>query len=221
MTTRGAYDFPVYTRAERIADAAVHVTGVPLAAAGAVWLMSASAGRLTDAAKLSLLAYLLALVGTLLVSAAYNLVRAGRLKENLRRLDHAMIYAMIAGTYTPFAGHYLQRGGSGLWLEMVSLAVVWAVALAGGILKLAFPRRLEMAGFALYLGLGWAMVLLGWPMWAALPLPSLALLGVGGVIYTLGAAVHLRETVPYHNAVWHALVLAAAGCHFAAIALQA
>ncbi len=100
------------------------------------------------------------------------------------------------------------------------LLAVWRVTLAGMMLKLAFPRRFERFGLAPYLGLGWAMAVLAPSMWAFLTRPALVLLAVGGVLYTLGSAVPLMDTVAYHNAAWQALIVTAAGCHFAAVVLE-
>lgn len=215
MRQRKAYEFPAYTPGERIADALIHILGVLAAVGGAAWLVPVRAAGLPPAEWLSLLAYAAALGGTMIASMAYHFAHPGRLKEILRRVDHAMIFAMIAGTFTPFAAQYARTGGdvrSSLW-------IVWGVALAGIALKLAFPRRFERAGLVLYLGLGWALAPLAWPVWASLATPSLVLLGVGGLLYALGTVLHLMESVRYHNAAWHGVVLVAAACHFAAVVL--
>lgn len=213
---RIAHEFPAYTPGERRADLVVHALCVLGVLIGAAWLLLARSCCAVAAEGVPLVAYMAALAGMVLASAAYNLIRKGRVKEILRRIDHAMIYALIAGTYTPFAARHMATAegiGTSLW-------IVWGVALAGVALKLAFPRRLERLGLALYLGLGWALLMLGMPMWGAVGTAPLVLLGAGGLLYTLGTAVHLAERVAYHNAVWHALVLAAAGCHFLAVVLE-
>ncbi|WP_207458232.1 hemolysin III family protein [Azospirillum sp. SYSU D00513] len=215
MQNTGSAAFPVYTPGERRADAAVHALGLFAGLGGGVWLLSSRAG-LPAAEWLALGAYLGGLGGMLLASAAYNTARDGRLKEILRRLDHAMIYAMIAGSYTPFAVRHMQRGGG----DGTALGAAWSIALLGIVLKLCFPRRFERAGTALYLGLGWGVLFLEPGLWPTIPTASLVLLVAGGLLYTAGTAVHLMDRVRYHNAVWHGFVLAAAGCHFAAIALD-
>ncbi len=163
----------------------------------------------------SLGVYSFGLLAMLGASAAYNMTQPGRMKAWLRRLDHAMIYVMIAGTYTPFA-IYAVRGKSGVLL----CAVVWIAALAGIVLKTGFPRRLEWLGFGLYLGMGWMVVAFIGRVYANLQTASFVLLIVGGVIYTLGSAIlHMRK-LRFHNAIWHAMVLLAAATHFVAIAHQ-
>lgn len=216
MRQRKPFEFPDYTSNERRVDTAIHILGVVGSILGAIWLLSTQACCLSDAECAALIIYTGSFCGTMLSSAAYHFAPSGRSKEIIRRIDHAMIFAMIAGTYTPFAVHYLSRStgeGVGLWF-------VWGVALVGIALKLTYPRRFERIGLVLYLGLGWALVVLAQPMWASLSTPILVLLGVGGVLYTLGTVAHVLESVPYHNAAWHALVLIAAASHYAAVVLE-
>lgn len=210
---RKVMEFPTYSARERLADGLVHALGVFGAGIGSLFLMARAADRLSTGEILALAVYTLSLGGMLLTSTTYHLLSPSRGKEVLRRVDHAMIYALIAGTYTPFAVRYMEGGGG----SGVDLLGVWCVALTGMVLKLTFPRRFERFGLGLYLGLGWAMAVLAPSMWASFALPSLILLAVGGVLYTLGSVVHHMEKLAYHNAVWHALVVIAAACHFVAV----
>ena len=149
MTQDGLFDFPVHTAGERAADALIHALGVIAGLVGAAWLLTVTAGRVSAAEMVSLVAYGFGLVGMLSASAAYNLSRPGPRKAILRRIDHAMIYVMIAGSYTPFTLNRLD-GEVGVALGVA----VWAVALGGAALKLLAPWRFERLGFMLYLGLG-------------------------------------------------------------------
>ena len=214
-TADALYEFPVYTAGERAADAIVHALGVIAGLVGAFWLLTVTAGRVSAAEMGSLIAYGAGLVGMLTASAAYHLTLPGRRKERLRRLDHSMIYVMIAGSYTPFTVNRLD-GGTGLAL----CAAVWAVAAFGVGLKLLYPFRFERLSFALYLGLGWAVLSVAEPLWRSLAPSTLLLLAVGGIVYTVGAVIHTMERLPYHVPVWHALVVVAASCHFAAVAQE-
>jgi hemolysin III len=146
-------------------------------------------------------------------SALYNMTRPGRLKAVLRRLDRSMIFVMIAGTYTPFAMTALQPR-LGLWV----CAMVWGLAVVGVGLNVAHRRRLERLSMALYLGMGWLALAVLRPLLAAVPGSVLVLLIAGGVIYSLGSLVHARARMPFHNAVWHGMVVIAAGLHLAAVA---
>jgi hemolysin III len=159
---------------------------------------------------ISLGVYGLALLAMLTCSAAYNLTRPSPAKEVLRRLDHAAIFAMIAGTYTPLTLLVLQ-GTAGA----VLFGFVWIVAAVGMVLKILYPRRFERTGLVLYLLLGWCGVVTVGSLVAVLPTPALLLLGAGCLFYSIGVVFHLRERLPYANAIWHAFVLGAAACHYA------
>lgn len=206
-----AQDFPVYSAGERRADAVVHAVGVVAGVAGFIWLLGSAV--FSDAVPvrtaLALSIYGLGLVGMLSASAAYNLAPPGFSKALLRRVDHAMIFVMIAGTYTPFTLGLGQGAGLG--------GAVWSGAAVGAALKLRFPGRFERLGLVLYLGLGWAVVTALEPLGSALPPLALWLLVAGGLLYTVGVVFHLMERMPYNNAIWHLLVLAAAACHFTAV----
>lgn len=203
---------PMYSPAERWADGIVHAIGLSFAMGTALWL-SIHTGNNPDGLEgtLSLAAYAVGLIAMLGASAAYNLW-SGPGKEILRRIDHAMIFVMIAGTYTPFVVLRLPEG-SATWLG----AFVWCGAMAGVVLKLLFPRRFEKTSIALYLGLGWAVVMAFSPLSDTVARSTLDLLIAGGILYTLGVPICMAVRLPFHNAAWHAFVLAAAICHFVAI----
>ncbi|MGE5517468.1 MAG: PAQR family membrane homeostasis protein TrhA [Bacteroidota bacterium] len=190
--------------AELRADAVIHVLGLLFAIAAVAFLIHRDS-------SFSVIAYGCGLAGMLGASAAYNLWR-GPAKEIWRRVDHAMIFVMIAGSYTPFV--VLRLNGS---TAALLGGVVWTGALVGVALKLLYPRRFERLSIALYLGLGWALVL-GFDSFVnSLAGPTLTLLVIGGALYTLGVPLHLASRLRFQNAAWHACVLAAAICHFFAI----
>ncbi len=205
-------DFPHCDPAEAAADRAVHVVGVCAGVASVCWLIASVAPEATAGRLATLLVYCFGLIGMLAASAAYNLAGPGRLKAALRRLDHAMIFVMIAGTYTPFALHAVDPD-----VGVPLCVAAWTLAALGVALKLASPRRFDRLSLALYLGMGWMLLAVIRPLAAALPVDVLALLLGGGIVYSLGAAVHATERPRFHNAVWHAMVLIAAGLHFAAV----
>ncbi|GEO83005.1 DNA-binding protein [Pararhodospirillum oryzae] len=165
-------------------------------------------GRLITAAVI----YGVGLLATFGFSAAYNLALGSRFTEILRRCDHAAIYVMIAGTYTPLA--LVCIGG---WVGITLLSVVWGVAAIGLVLKLVWHRRFERLSLFLYLALGWAGLAAIGSIIAALPVAALILLLVGGVVYSVGVVFHLWTRLQFQNAIWHIFVLAAAGCHYAAV----
>jgi hemolysin III len=198
----------------RRADAVVHALGVPLGLAAAAVLLAraALAGVADPLAWLSIGLYLATLVGMLIFSAAYNMTRAAHRKEWLRAVDHATIFLLIAGTYTPF----MLVAVGGAWGAGFTV-FVWVCALAGAALKIAFPRRLERVSIALYLLLGWSVVMTLNTLIAAVPAAQLWLLAAGGVTYTAGVGIYLLKHLTYHKALWHLFVLIAASLHYLAV----
>jgi hemolysin III len=203
--------FPIYSRAERIADAVVHFAGIAFGIAGAAALVAASIGRLPARDVLGLTVYGAGLIGMFAASAGYNMVSHPRLKEWLRRIDHSAIFIMIAGTYTPFT---IKIGGeTGLKL----LGAVWLIAAFGVIAKLFFPRRLDGFSVLIYLAQGWCILFALGPVAEAVPDWGLYLLLIGGCIYSTGVIFHLLERLPYHNVIWHLFVLGGAVTQYASI----
>jgi hemolysin III len=207
-----SYNFPAYTRSERVADGCIHVVGVVGSLAAAATLLTLAILHLPPLSTLSLIVYCLGFVAVFCFSASYHLVGRPGLKSILRRFDHAAIYVKIAATYTPFA--LVKMGGAaGTGL----LITVWAVGLFGVIAKLFWPAQLVRTSYVLYLAQGWACVAALRSLADALPERALVLLVVGGVLYTVGVGFHLWRSLRYHNAIWHGFVLVASGCHFAAV----
>lgn len=211
----GPTDIPAYSRAERIADGAVHALGVLLALVSVPVLITLTAvfdGAVATVAAVSI--YGAAMVAMFAASAAYHLVSLETWREPLRRLDHAAIYVKIAATQTPFA--VMVGGARGLWV----LGLIWLVALAGAAAKALRPSRLVgPLSTGLYLALGWGGLALVLPGADATPLAgaTVMLIAAGGGLYTVGIAFLLMRNLPFHNAVWHGFVLAATFVFYAAV----
>lgn len=205
MRATSAVVFPSYTAGEAALDRILHVAGLLIALAAVAWLIAhVAAGAAATAAV-----YGLAVLAGLGASAAYNLTRPSRAKLLLRRLDHAMIFVMIAGSYTPVA-----LAGLPPTVGPALCGGIWVLAALGCWIKLAAVRCGAYTDLALYLGLGW-LPLTGFV--GALPGPLVALVVGGGLAYSLGAVLHTRSRMRFHNALWHALVLVGAALHFVAI----
>jgi hemolysin III len=203
----------IYSPRELLADGIVHVLGVALGVTGALALVvTALLTPLAPGEKFSVAVYAAGLVAMLSVSAAYNMWPVGRLKWRLRRADHATIFLMIAGTYTPL----VTLVGTGL-IAWGLLAWIWLAAAAGVALKLALPGRFDRLAVALYLLLGWSGVVVYDSVIAVLPPAALWFLAAGGLLYSVGVIFHLWQRLPFQNAIWHAFVLAAAACHYGAV----
>ncbi|MBM3544493.1 MAG: hemolysin III family protein [Alphaproteobacteria bacterium] len=204
--------FPQYSARERVADGCIHIAGVTASLVGLTALLIIAVKSQAVLWGVALLVYGLALVAMFSCSAGYHLVIHPKIKEVFRRLDHAAIFLMIAGTYTPFI---LLKMNDPWGLTL--LAVVWTMAIIGIAIKLFAPRVLEGLTVALYLVQGWAVLAAWQPIMSALPGVVLTLLMIGGVLYTIGVVFHLWERLPYQNAIWHGFVLSAASVHFAAV----
>ncbi|HLY57226.1 MAG TPA: hemolysin III family protein [Stellaceae bacterium] len=197
---------------ELMLDRQVHYIGVTAGTLGTIVLGLAAAASGSLAILASSLAYAAGLMAMLLCSAVYNHRRGSRRRELWRRLDHAAIFVMIAGTYTPFTVNRLPF----LW-SLTMTTLIWGIAVTGAALKLAQPHLLERVSVLPYLALGWIGLVALAPLTAVLDRETLILLGVGGMLYTLGTLFHLWHRLPFQNAVWHGFVMSAAACHYAAI----
>ena len=145
-------------------------------------------------------------------SCAYNLAPPSRAKGLLRRADHVAIFLMIAGTYSAL----LSDIPPSPWTFGLA-AFVWAGALAGAAIKLVLPHRFDRATILVYLALGWAALPMLAPLVRTLPSETFTLIAVGGALYSAGVAFHLWESLRFQTAIWHAFVVAAAGCQFAGV----
>ncbi|MEL6467582.1 MAG: hemolysin III family protein [Pseudomonadota bacterium] len=202
-----------YSARETLADASVHAVGLGAGVTGAAILIMhvvQTQGAVQIAAT-SVYAGLA--VFALLASALYHLLPWEASRPVFHRIDHAAIYLKIAGTYTPLV---VLIGSA---FAYVVLAAVWIVALLGAVAKLSFWATDARGSLALYLAMGWASVLLIWPMWQSLPGASTALIVVGGGLYSVGTIFYARKTLRFQNAIWHVFVLAASACFFGAVAI--
>jgi hemolysin III len=190
------------------------VGSVPL---GVGLVLAAGSAR----ARVAVAVYAASLMALFVSSAAYHRVnwRSTRARRWMRRLDHSMIFMLIAGTYTPFA--LLSLHGS---TALVILICVWAGALSGVFLNLLWVRAPKWLQALVYITLGWVALLALPQLAAALGIAGLALLGLGGLLYSVGGviyAVRRPDPVPavfgYHE-VFHALVIAAAVLQYAVVA---
>ncbi len=206
--------FPSYSLSERRLDQAVHVLGVAWGLT-AVPLLLVFTDPWGDAVKLvATLLYCIGLLWVLMMSAAYNIVVLPGAKEVLRRLDHSGIFLLIAGSYSPFA--LVKIGGA---LGITIFACIWTLAVVGLFLSLRYPRTADRASLVLCLAMGWSVVFILVPLIYAVSTAVLVLLLVGGLLYTAGVGFHLAKGLRFHNAIWHAFVLAAAVCQYVAVYL--
>ncbi|GGA88813.1 DNA-binding protein [Brucella endophytica] len=199
-----------YDIAELWADGVIHVVGVTLAVIGAIAMTAFSLRVDPPHLFVAAIIYAVSLVATLGMSAVYNIWPVTPTKWFLRRFDHAMIYLLIAGTYTPFV---MKMGGQ----SWVLLAAIWTIALIGMGLKLLLPGRFDRLSIVLYLALGWSGVLIYDTMTASLSPAVVWLIAAGGIVYSLGVIFHVWRRLRFQNAIWHGFVLAGAMLHYGAV----
>ena len=145
-------------------------------------------------------------------STWYHAVRAGRLKDLLQRLDHAAIYLLIAGSYTPFTLGVL--GGAWGW---TLFGLVWGAAVVGVCTKLIAGIRFPRVSTVMYLVMGWLILVAIGPLVRAIPPHGIGLLVLGGVLYTAGVGFFAARRMPYGHFVWHLFVLGGSTAHFFAV----
>ncbi len=203
-----------YTPREELANAISHGLGIALSIAGLVLMVTLAAMHSDAWAVTSTAIFGAALVLLYTTSTLYHSFRDEQLKRLLRKFDHAAIFLLIAGTYTPFLLVSL-RGPWGWSL----FGVVWGLAAVGVTLKFWFAGRFRLLSTLIYIGMGWLVLAAFRPLMAALPRGGLVLLVAGGICYTGGAVFYLWKRLPYHHAVWHLWVLAGSICHWAAVYL--
>lgn len=198
-------------RGERF-NAYSHLIGAILALTGMVWLLVHSSLYSNVWKIVSSAIYGSALVLVYTVSTIYHSVR-GRAKAIFQRLDHCVIYLLIAGSYTPFALTLL-RGPWGWSLFGIS----WGLAIVGIVQEVLIGKRTQFFSMLIYVVMGWLILVALKPLTATLSTAGLAWLAAGGVIYTLGIVFFLLDTkVKHFHGVWHLFVLAGSICQFISI----
>jgi hemolysin III len=201
------------TAGAKCADLVVHIVGLTLALVGGVVLLALAvrAGSITRVVGVSI--YAAGVLAMLAFSTAYNFAPA-RYRPALRRLDHAGIFLMIAGSYTPFTIHNLTGG----WAWGMT-AAVWSIAAVGALGKVLFIDVDRRLWIGLYLALGWLVVVALKPMIESVASGALLLLLAGGVLYSTGVIFYVNKRLKFARAIWHGHVVAAAAAQWVAVLL--
>lgn len=202
----------VQSLGEEIANSITHGVGA-LAALAALPLLVAAALPRGVSAVVGSTVFGATMLLLYVTSTLYHALARNRAKKVFRVLDHSAIYLLIAGTYTPFTLGVL-RGAWGWTL----FGVVWALAATGVALTGALGVRYPKASTAVYIAMGWLVVVAVQPLLEHLPREGLAWLVAGGLAYTGGAVFYGWHRLRYHHTVWHLFVLAGSCCHCIAVA---
>lgn len=198
---------------EEIANSITHGLGTALFLVGGAFLVVIAAlrGDAWVVVSCSVFAFTLVLFYT--SSTLYHAFRGPRVKRVFRILDHATIYLLIAGTYTPFVLVSI-RGPWGWTL----FGITWGLAVAGVAFKSLWTGKLPVLSTAIYVLMGWSVVIAAGPLVRAVPRPGVLWLAAGGLFYTFGVVFFaLDRKLRYAHAVWHVFVLLGSGCHFLAV----
>ena len=197
---------------EEIANAVSHGVGLLLAVLAALILVVAAVqrGGMAEIAGASVFGTTMVLA--YLTSTLYHALPRNRAKQVFRILDHGAIFLLIAGTYTPFTLGPL-RGSWGWTL----FGLVWGLALVGTVFKAVGGVRYPKLSTAVYIAMGWLVVIAIEPLRLTLPMSGLIWLLAGGIAYTAGVAFFAPRRLRYSHFVWHLFVIAGTACHFAAV----
>ncbi|GKV65781.1 MULTISPECIES: hemolysin III family protein [unclassified Sporosarcina] len=194
-------------------NAITHAIGFVLSIPALVYLILAGVHRGSAIAIVSFTIFgvsmlLLFLMSTLLHSMPI------KVKEIFAILDHSSIYVLIAGTYTPFMLVTL-RGALGWTL----FGIIWGLTLLGILFKIFFINRFEKASLALYIIMGWLIIIAIKPLYEQLPAAGFWLLVTGGIFYTFGSVFFAWRRLPYNHAIWHLFVIAGSACMYFSVLL--
>lgn len=201
-----------YSKAELIADGVVHAIGIVLAISAGSILLALSAFHAYLWEYVAAVFYVVSLLTVLSISLAYNMWPISRTKWLLRRFDHAGIYLLIAGTYTPFLAQLEDHATAGLMI-----AVVWCAAAMGMAIKLFLPGRFDRLSVVFYLAMGWSGAIFARELLAILPPATLWLIVAGGIFYSAGVAFFIWQNLRFQSALWHGFVVTGAALHLFAV----
>ena len=212
MTTAKLVEERPQSRGEEIANSISHGTGFVATLAGFPFLI-VSAVQHGATAVVGAVVFGMSMSTLYLTSTVYHSLRSERAKRIARIVDHGAIYLLIAGTYTPFTLGALH----GAW-GWTLFGMIWALALFGVLLKSMGGIKYHKLSTALYLAMGWLVVIAAKPLWLHVPGWGLFWLAAGGVAYTAGVVFYvLSHKVRYAHFVWHLFVLTGTACHYVAV----
>lgn len=198
---------------EEFVNAAIHAIGLVLSIAGACVLIAQSWSHGNTYSIVGCTVFALTLVAVYAASTASHSPTTPQMRQFLRSLDQAVIYLLIAGSYTPFVLVYLSPG----W-GMLPFGLMWTAALWGFVSKVLFRKSVDVVTLWSYLLLGWMPMLMLPPLLAAVPAIALWWMLIGGLCYTCGTLFLVLDTkYPLFHAVWHVLVMAGSAFHFVTI----
>ena len=194
---------------EEIYHAITHGVGIILSIVGLSVLVAYASLSGSTLAIISSAIYGATLIVLYGSSTLYHAVTQPKIKQLLQTFDHASIYLLIAGTYTPIS--LVTLGGVLGWSIFT---INWIAATIGIYLKFVYPNRFETFSLFLYLVMGWLIVVAIKPLMEVMPLNGIYLLIIGGLFYTLGVFFYVKDSKPFYHAIWHLFVMAGSIFHY-------
>jgi hemolysin III len=196
----------------RLVNRALLAATLAFSGVGIAFLLALAPGLRGRWAAVAALVYGATLVVSSVCSFLYHTLETARRRRLLRLLDHAAIFLLIAGTYTPFAAVALGQTVGGPLLVWV-----WTLALLGIALKFVLHEEYDRVFVLVYLAIGWVFVAALDEILRSMPAGAIALLAAGGIAYTVGALIYFRDIGRWTDPVWHAFVLVGTTTHFLAV----
>ncbi len=197
---------------EEIFNSITHGIGVLLSIAALIILVVLAVGKGNTWHVVSFSIYGSTMVLLYLASTLYHSFTKEKIKNLFARFDHAAIFLLIAGTYTPFLLTAL-RGTFG-W---ILFGIIWGIAAVGVVIRSIYLTRFRKLMVAIYVVMGWMFVVAVGPMIKNLPLTSIIFLFLGGVFYSVGVVFYVKRNLKYGHGIWHLFVLAGSIIHFFAV----
>ena len=201
-----------YAPAEERINIGSHALGLVLSCIALFFLISRALAVGTTVHLVSAAIFGASMIITYAASTAYHSTRDAGVRMKMRVVDHAAIYILIAGSYSPFTLITLDESNG--WLIFCG---VWLLAAIGITLKLFFTGRYNLLSTLMYILMGWQVVLAIQPLSANLPAAGLNWLIAGGISYTVGAILYSIKRIHFNHAIFHIFVLAGTICHFISI----
>ncbi|MCT4581584.1 MAG: hemolysin III family protein [Flavobacteriales bacterium] len=209
MSTKG---LKYYSKSEEISNVLTHGIGFLLSIPALIFLINLALEKGGMSHLIGYIVFGASMLILYLASTVYHAVQKPNLRKKLNILDHAAIYVLIAGTYTPFTLVGLEGG----WKWSI-FGTVWGIALVGVIFKLFFTGKFNLLSTILYVSMGWLIVIAYQPLSEGISSDSLYWLFAGGIAYTIGAVLYMIRKMPFNHAIFHLFVLIGTGCHFLSV----
>jgi hemolysin III len=205
-------EIKLYSPLEERINILSHAAGLLLSMVAIVLLVTRASNYGNTWHIMSVAIFGASLISLYAASTIYHSATRAQLRARLRIIDHATIYLLIAGTYTPFT--LITLNGAVGW---TIFAVSWGMAISGVTLKLFFTGRFNLVSTLMYVFMGWIIIFAVKPLIANLPTAGLYWLVAGGLSYTIGAIIYSIKKVPLNHAIFHLFVLGGSIFHFVAV----